>query len=209
MATLSSSVETRPRDFPTVTEQRPYAPTILQTHQPTWYSREALRNYAAFQDHGRNQLSRPCEVRAVQVSTRLNMTSQLARLVERVKRNFDEKQLTGAVFFKVAKAFDSVWIEGLIVQLIILEFPSYLMKLITSYVHSRTFETSFQASTSPCHLMRAWVAHGGVISPVPFSLYLNDIPTPSCYIELALYADYTIIVAKSKQPTLLLKYIKT
>jgi hypothetical protein len=34
------------------------------------------------------------------------MTLQLARLVERVNRNFDWIQLTGAVFLDVAKAFD-------------------------------------------------------------------------------------------------------
>jgi Reverse transcriptase (RNA-dependent DNA polymerase). len=50
----------------------------------------------------------------------LSMTLQLARLVERVKRNFCEKRLIGAVFLDVAKAFDSVWIEGLIFKLTIL-----------------------------------------------------------------------------------------
>ena len=33
---------------------------------------------------------------------------QLALLVERINRNFGEKRLTGAVFFDVAKAFDTV-----------------------------------------------------------------------------------------------------
>jgi hypothetical protein len=33
---------------------------------------------------------------------------ELARLVERVSRNFGEKRLTGAVFLDVAKAFDTV-----------------------------------------------------------------------------------------------------
>jgi hypothetical protein len=33
---------------------------------------------------------------------------QLARLVERITRNFGEKRLTGAVFLAVAKAFDTV-----------------------------------------------------------------------------------------------------
>ena len=58
---------------------------------------------------------------------RLSTTLQLARLVERVKRNFDEKRLTGAVFLDVAKALDSVWIEGLLYKLTIVEFPSYLV----------------------------------------------------------------------------------
>ena len=62
----------------------------------------------------------------------LSTNRQLARLVERVKRNFDEKQLNGAVFLDVAKAFDSVCIEGLLFKLTFFEFPSYLVKLITS-----------------------------------------------------------------------------
>ena len=39
---------------------------------------------------------------------------QMARLVERITRNFGEKRLTGTVFLDVAKAFDTVWIDGLL-----------------------------------------------------------------------------------------------
>ncbi|WP_431309756.1 reverse transcriptase domain-containing protein, partial [Klebsiella pneumoniae] len=39
---------------------------------------------------------------------------QLARLVERVTRNFGEKRLTGAVSLDVAKAFYTVWVDGLL-----------------------------------------------------------------------------------------------
>ena len=39
---------------------------------------------------------------------------QLACLVERINRDFGERRLTGAVFLDVAKAFDTVWIEGLL-----------------------------------------------------------------------------------------------
>jgi hypothetical protein len=39
---------------------------------------------------------------------------QLARFVERVNRNFDEKQLFNAVFLDVAEAFDTVWVKGLL-----------------------------------------------------------------------------------------------
>jgi hypothetical protein len=34
---------------------------------------------------------------------------QLARLVERVNRNIDERRLIGSVFLDVAKVFDIVW----------------------------------------------------------------------------------------------------
>jgi Reverse transcriptase (RNA-dependent DNA polymerase). len=88
------------------------------------------------------------------------MTLQLAQLVERIKRNSDENQFSGTVFLDVAKAFDSMWIKGLLFKLTILEFPSYLVKVITSYLHSRTFVASFQAATSSCRLMQAGVVKG-------------------------------------------------
>jgi hypothetical protein len=54
--------------------------------------------------------------------------------------------------------------------------------------------------------MRAGVAQGGLISPVIFTLYVNDITTPSHHAELALYADDTAIIATSRKPTLLVSY---
>jgi hypothetical protein len=55
---------------------------------------------------------------------RLSKTLQLARLVETVNRNLDERRLTGAVFLDVAKAFDNVWVNGLLYKLTVLKFPS-------------------------------------------------------------------------------------
>jgi len=42
---------------------------------------------------------------------------QLAHLVERNRRTFGEKRLTGAVILDVAKTFDIVWIEVLLYKL--------------------------------------------------------------------------------------------
>ena len=57
--------------------------------------------------------------------------------------------------------------------------------------------------------MRAGVAQGGLISPVIFSLYVNDIPPPSHPVELSLYADATAIIATSRKPTLLVSYLES
>ena len=73
---------------------------------------------------------------------------QLARLVEQITRNFGERRLTGPVFLDVAKAFDTVWIEGLLYMLTILNFPSYFVHIISSYLRGRTFEASFLTVTS-------------------------------------------------------------
>jgi hypothetical protein len=55
--------------------------------------------------------------------------------------------------------------------------------------------------------MRAGVAQVGFISPVLFSLYVNDMPSPSHCVELALYADDTAIIARSRKPTLFVSYL--
>jgi len=52
---------------------------------------------------------------------------QLARLVERITRNFGEKRLTNGAFLDVAEAFDTVWIDGLLYKLTLLNFPSYIV----------------------------------------------------------------------------------
>jgi hypothetical protein len=135
-------------------------------------------------------------------------TLQLAGLVERVNRNFDERRLTGAVFLDVAKAFDTVWFKGFLCKLTVLNFQSYLVKTISSYLDCRTFQTSFQSATTTCRGMRAGVVQGGLLSPVLFSLYVNDIPTLSRHVELAQYVDDTALLATSRSPSLLVVYLE-
>jgi len=48
-----------------------------------------------------------------------------------------------------------------------------------------------------------------MISPVLFSLYVNDMPSPSHHIELALYADNMAIIAMSRMLTPLVSYLES
>jgi hypothetical protein len=110
---------------------------------------------------------------------RYSTSLQLAHLDERITRNFGEKRLTGAVFLDVAKAFDTVWIDGLLYKLTTLIFPSCIVHTISYYLRGRTFEESFHTTTSFSRGMRAGVSQVGLISPVLLSLYVNDMPSTS------------------------------
>jgi hypothetical protein len=57
--------------------------------------------------------------------------------------------------------------------------------------------------------MRVGVAKGGLIYPVIFGLYVNDMPTSSHHVEMALYAEDTAIIATSRKPTLLVSYLES
>jgi len=93
----------------------------------------------------------------------------LARLVKRITRNFGEKRLSGADFLDVAKAFDTVWINGLLYKLTLLNFPSYIVHTIPSYFRDGRSKRRSRRPSSR-RGMKAGVAQGGLISPVLFSL---------------------------------------
>jgi hypothetical protein len=47
------------------------------------------------------------------------------------------------------------------------------------------------------------------MSPVLFSLYVNDMPLPSHHVELAFYADDMAFIAMSRKTTLLVGYLQS
>ena len=57
--------------------------------------------------------------------------------------------------------------------------------------------------------MRAGLAKRGLISPVLFSLYVNDMPPRLHHDEIALYADDTAFIPTSRKPTLLVSYLES
>jgi len=103
----------------------------------------------------------------------------MASPTERITRDVSGKSLTGAVFLCVAKAFDTVWIDGLLYKLTFLNFPTYVVHTISSYLRGREFEASFQTTKSSRRVMRAGVGQGGVNCHVLISLYVNETPQPS------------------------------
>ena len=94
-----------------------------------------------------------------------SMSLSLAHLTEKITRNFGKKRLTGVVFLDVAKAFDTVWIDGL------LNLPSYLVKT-TSKNHTPGVRCLKRPSRRPRHLIVAcepgW--HRVVRFPLSFSV---------------------------------------
>jgi hypothetical protein len=92
------------------------------------------------------ELSERCVLRDGQFEFRPEHSTslQVARIVERLTTNFGRKRLTGAIFLDVTKAVVKVWVDGLVYELTLLIFPSYVVRVITSYLSARTYEASFQ-----------------------------------------------------------------
>jgi hypothetical protein len=80
--------------------------------------------------------------------------------VETVNRNLGQRTLTGAVFLHVAKVFDNVWVEGIFYKFTVLNFPPYLVKTISAYLQSRTFQATLQSPTFTCRGHASWCRTG-------------------------------------------------
>ncbi|GBO06085.1 putative RNA-directed DNA polymerase from transposon BS [Araneus ventricosus] len=127
----------------------------------------------------------------------LTTTHQLLRVVEYITSGFEKGECTGAVILDVQKAFDRVWIQGLIHKLIRYRTPPHLVQLLKYYLEARKFAVKIGNNISEAKIMRAGIPQGGKISPVLYSLYVNKIPKTHKTL-LGMYADDTAILAKNK-----------
>jgi hypothetical protein len=62
---------------------------------------------------------------------RRSTSFQVACLVERMTWNSGGKRLRGAVFLDMIKAFDTVWIDGLLYKLTLRNLRSYIVHTIS------------------------------------------------------------------------------
>lgn len=125
-----------------------------------------------------------------------NTSMQVARIAHAITLNFNKANVTSLVLLDIEKAFDTVWIEGIIYKLIRYKFPQPLIKLIHNYLTGRRFQTKINTSYSQNRYPKAGVPQGSVLGPVIFSYFMNDIPKFK-QTNLAVYADDTAIYSHS------------
>lgn len=121
---------------------------------------------------------------------------QLAKLVDKITKNFNINKTTSVLTLDIEKAFDTVWINGLIYKLINYKFSNYIIKIIISYLKNRTIQVKINNSLSDIFAISAGVPQGGLLSPVLFIIYINDIPKLQ-NTNLALFADDTAVISES------------
>ncbi|GBN91348.1 RNA-directed DNA polymerase from mobile element jockey [Araneus ventricosus] len=90
----------------------------------------------------------------------LSTTHQLLRVVEHINDGKNSNLATAAIFLDSAKAFDKVWIEGLIHKLIAYKFPQYIIEIIQSYLTNRHFTVLVKNSDSTPRKLQAGVPQG-------------------------------------------------
>lgn len=125
-----------------------------------------------------------------------NAAMQVARIAHAITLNYNVSNVTSLVLLDIEKAFDTVWIDGIIFKLIKYKFPHPLIKLVHNYLKHRKFKIKINHGLSKIKNSEAGVPQGSVLGPVIFSYFMNDIPKFK-QTNLAVYADDTAIYSHS------------
>lgn len=118
---------------------------------------------------------------------------QLQRVTNQVKRSKELSKTTVMALLDIEKAFDNVWHAGLTHKLMQQGCPTYLVRVITAYLHGRTSQVSVSGTLSDPYPIPAGVPQGSILGPILYNLYTSDIPPLPSDGKLSLFADDSAI----------------
>lgn len=126
------------------------------------------------------------------------------KLVSDIHKSFNNREGTGACLIDLEKAFDSVWIDGLLYKLEKSGLPFYLLKCIYNMLIDKKFIVSLNNITSSkTFTIEDGLQQDTVNSPVLFSLFINDLlqefETNINYVNILAFADDLIIYKNSNK----------
>lgn len=122
-----------------------------------------------------------------------NTVQSLVRIRNLVTKNFDLQKSTGMVLLDVKAAFDSVWHDGLIYKMIRFNVPCFLIKIIESFLSSRSFKVYIGSLCSENFCIPAGCPQGSCLSPILYNLYTSDLPQlENC--TMSVFADDTAVL---------------
>ena len=87
----------------------------------------------------------------------------------------NKKQMNCTIFFDISKAFDKVWQNGLLYKMREMKFKDLIVMWLFQFLQERTFQIIISNITSDIFEIETSVPQGGVLSPILFSIFINDI----------------------------------
>ena len=107
--------------------------------------------------------------------TERSSLDSLSHVENYVKRGFERKQVTVAIFFDIQKAYDTTWRHLILKNLYNNGFRGHLPHFIKNFIYERTFQTRIENVLSDTYQLENGVPQGSVLSGTLFALAINDI----------------------------------
>merc|ERR1711911_474744 len=120
----------------------------------------------------------------------------LSQLVDHIRKGFQDKRHTTAVF-DMEKAYDTVWRKEILNSLHRMGLRGRLINFIENFLSNREFCVRVGASHSDTHEIKEGLPQGSVISGTCFAIAINDIVKQvSPEVQCTLYVDdFTIFIS--------------
>ena len=124
---------------------------------------------------------------------------QLLDLMNDLYESFDDGKQIGAVFLDFSKAFDHVWIRGLLSKLSANGIRGKLLRWLKSYLANREQRVTIDGTCSGWANTQAGVPQGSVLGPLLFLTFINDL-TDRLKSNVKLFAEDIMLYVSVENP---------
>jgi hypothetical protein len=121
---------------------------------------------------------------------------QLTRITDYISNGYNLHKHSSMVLLDLKKAYDTVWIHGLLYKLIVFKLPTYLLYTLKVFLEGRSFTVHLNDTSSSPKTTPSGLPQEAILLATLFAIYISDTPHPP-NTQLALYADDTAILTQS------------
>ena len=131
----------------------------------------------------------------------------LAHLFNQILKGFEARKSAGMILIYLQKAFNTLDHPILLKKLKYIGFSPDTARWFESYLKNLNLIVSLEKSLSEPGVLNCGVPQGSILSPILFSLYLNDMKSAVANCDLRLYTDDTCLLFSNENVSSIEKHL--